>query len=304
MKIRFQIPIVLFLFASLFCAQPAGTQGPVAGETAPKDTSSGKKDTLAPAGLKPDTAAGKSKKDSLRAGKAEATGIVLSGKWGVGPTFTFMIPIVREFTRLRSSIENEPENAHMTQDASTRFDDNDIAWPLGIAFAWRPHPALGLRAEAVYFKSSNSNKWTPRDSVFSGPHVNSYAFKAVQLSLDAQFNLDPSFLSVDNFQRFYLAAGADAAPFVFLSTERTLLGEKISGRGYGLSATLSAGVEQYLSERSSFTGELGFCVGSWGNFSDNGAPVLSSDVERTGKNDAYSLTLRALKLRFAFFRWF
>jgi hypothetical protein len=294
----------LLLFAGLCRAQQPATPPSAAIAPIGKDTSAAKKDTAAHALSKPDTAAAKLKNDSLRAGKAEASGIVLSGKRGFGPAFTFMIPIVREFARLRSADENSLENGHMTQDATTRFDDNDIAWPLGIAFAWRPYPAWNLRSEAVYYQSSNSNKWTPNDTVFITPHVNSFAFKAVQISLDAEFNIDPAFLSVDNFQRLYLALGGDVAPLIFLSTERTLLNKKISSLGYGFSATFSAGVERYLSERTSFAGELGFCLGSWGNFKDNGSLVQFSDMERSGGQSAYSLALRAIKLRFAFFRWF
>jgi hypothetical protein len=262
------------------------------------------KDTL-PSGKPEDALGGRApKKDSLRAGKTEAAGIVLAGKQGIGLTFTFMIPIVRGLELLRSADENSPENTHMLQDATNRFDDNDIAWPLGVAFAWRPNAAVGLRAEAVYFQTSNSNKWTPGDTTYLSPHVNSYALKALQMSVDVQFNFDPAFLSADNFQRLYVSVGADAAPLVFLSTERTLLNKKIKSRGYGFSATLCAGLERYLTERTSLAGELGYCLGSWGNFNDNGARIRISDVERSGSGDAYSLALRALKLRFSFFRWF
>jgi len=246
------------------------------------------------------------KKDSLRAGKTEETGIKLAGDRGLGLSFTFMIPIVREFTRLRSRDENALEAQHMTQDATIRFDDNDITWPLGAAFAWRLNHAIGLRAEAVYFQASNRNKWTPNagDTVVTSAHINSYSFKTIQVSLDVQFNIDSTFLTANGFERLYLALSGEAAPLILFSTERTALNQKIDSRGYGASATLYAGVERYMSENYSFCGELGYAFGSWGNFSDGNRAIRTSDVEKSGGPAAYRVSLRALKVRLGVFRWF
>jgi hypothetical protein len=217
-----------------------------------------------------------------------------------------MIPIVREFARLRSREENVLEAQHMTQDATVRFDDNDITWPLGAAFAWHLNQAMGLRAEAVYFQASNRNKWTPNagDTVVTSAHINGYSFKTVQVSLDVQFNIDSAFLTVNGFERLYLALSGEAAPFILFSTERTALNQKINSRGYGASATLYAGVERIISENYSFCGELGYTLGSWGNFTDGDRAIRISDVEKSGGLTGYGISLRALKVRLGVFRWF
>lgn len=246
-------------------------------------------------------------KDSLHAGKVEKeTGIVLVGNRAWGGAFTFLIPMIRELASLRSSNENGFVNIHMVQDAGARFDDNDIAWPVGVVLVRSFGKVLRLRGEVAYLQTSNRNRWVPKenDTVISVPYVNSYSLKVIHTVVGAEFSLDPTLLTADGFDRVYLGASGEFAPLILFSIERTELNQKFTARGYGVSMYLYAGVEKNLNERYSMGGELGYVMGNWGGFTRNGQKLLFSDVKQSGGNEVYTLGIRALKIRLFVLRWF
>ena len=293
---------IIFLFSS--SAMSLDISDSLSHSQSMADSAHTKKDTLITVNDSVESL--KSKPDSLHAGKTEGTEIKLIGNHGLGLSFTFMIPIINGLERLRSKNENSNESAHMTQDATTRFDDNDIAWPIGPAYAWHLNQNIGLKAQAVYYQTSNTNKWTPNpeDSFAFTAHVNSYSIKTLVTSFQVEFNIAPSFITADGFQRPYLGLCGDVAPFIFFNTERTSLNRRIKSLGYGYSVSFFAGLERYISTHYSFCGELGYSIGNWGNFKDGNMVIHMNDIEQNGSTDKYELSLRALNVRFCIFRWY
>jgi hypothetical protein len=162
-----------------------------------------------------------------------------------------------------------------------------------------------VRVGAFFTAISNANAWTPRegDSLYREKHANAYSLKALNVSLEAQFNISRALLTVNNFNRAYLAVLGEAFPFVSLAIERTELGKNIRSRGTGFGAGVCAGIERYLSEKASLTGEMGYFLTSLGRFRD-GETVRLSDVFVNGGNGAFSLSLKSIRFRFLLSRWF
>jgi len=64
---------------------------------------------------------------------ADSASAVAMARNSMALSFTFMIPSIREFRELRSPAQNK-SMASFIQDAETKFDNNDICWPLGIQY--------------------------------------------------------------------------------------------------------------------------------------------------------------------------
>jgi hypothetical protein len=303
------VPLFLFFAAPLFPRDTTGTAPPKDGPAAP-DTTAG--DTVLPDSTAaaadtgqvkaaPDSAAAS---DSLRAGKKEIVDLRPQGKNGLGVSFTFMIPIVPELGTLRSKAENSFVADHMVQDAEKKFDDNDITWPLGIHYRRALNPVLELRAGAGFLWLENSNAWSVQegDTVLTKPHVNRYALQVVGTALELQANISRSIAYVEKFNRFFVAVAGEFFPYIGFQTERTELGKNLDARGMGYGLCVYLGIEKYLGRTASVSGCLGYGLSTWGPFTD-GSRVRASDVEAGGGGNAYTLSVRSLRFRFTYFRW-
>lgn len=243
--------------------------------------------------------------DSLREGIRPDTALTLAGRNCVSALFAFQIPVAPAFEKLRSDLENRAMNQGMDQDAEERFDGNDICFPIGLVYGRTFSPWIQARAGVSYLSIKNSNVWTPRtgDTVHTGRHVNSYALKALALSFEAQFNISRTLMTVDNFNRFYVALCAELYPWVALKTERTEIGRRVDARGFGWGQGIFLGIERFLDERSTLSGELGYTLSTMEGFDDRGR-VRDSDMYLDGRDTEFSVYLKSLKFRFTYGRWF
>ncbi|MFH0919257.1 MAG: hypothetical protein V1913_02760 [Fibrobacterota bacterium] len=244
------------------------------------------------------------KQDSLTQGKSADTSLALKGHHALGATAAFYIGIIPEFVALRSEGENKAIADRMDQNPQDKFDDNEICVPIGVSYRYRLGSNIQFGAGLTFYRVTNSGAWTPKtgDTVYSRKQVNSYALNVLRVSAAARIDIDPLVFTVDNFQRCFFTLEAELLPALF-NTERTELGKKLSATGLGYGGSLYAGVERYLNERVSVTGEIGYGLASFSGFDDNGK-VLRSDVRKNGSNSAYSIFVRHLSFRFSLFRWF
>jgi hypothetical protein len=258
-------------------------------------------DSIAADSIAADTVAG----DTLREGVKADTALALAGRNCVLALFTFQIPVARALEKLRSDAENKALDQGMDQDAEERFDGNDICFPVGLVYGRALSPWIQARAGLSFLSIKNSNAWTPRtgDTVHTGRHVNSYALKALSVSLEAQFNISRTLMTVDNFNRFYVALCADLCPWVSLKTERTEIGGRVDARGFGWGRGIFLGAERFLDERSTLSGELGYTLTTMEGFDDKGA-IRDSDIYLNGGDAEFSVYLKSLKFRFYYGRWF
>jgi len=243
--------------------------------------------------------------DSLKAGTKSDTALALIGKNSLLAGFSFVIPILPEFRKLRSDDENSVLYSHMDKDVETHFDENDVHFPVGLSYARIISPLLQLHTSFFFSRGSNENRWTPRkgDTLYVTNYVNRYQLTLLELQFQAQFNLMRHLLIVDRFQRVYIAVQGGLFPYAGLITERTELAKKISARGMGTCWGMAAGIERYLSSRSSFSGELAYSLATLEGFKDHGT-VRASDLFKNGGSEALSLSMSALSFRFQYGRWF
>jgi hypothetical protein len=244
-------------------------------------------------------------RDSLQAGVKADTGITIIRRNCISPAFSFMIPIIKEFEKLRSEEENRFVIQHWDQDAEDRFDENDICFPAGAVVGRVINRWVQVRAGAFFYSIANANAWTPRpgDTLYKEKTVNVYSLRALHVSVEAQFNISRALLTVNNFNRVYLTVLGEYFPLIILKTERTELGKGINGRGTGFGQGAGVGIERYLSEKTSLTGELGYSLSTLEHFKD-GRTVRFSDIFVNGRDEEFFLTLKSLGFRFLFNRWF
>jgi len=306
---RWMILLFVLSFAALAqTGRPAKGAVPVTPDsvkTAPDSSITGSDSLIKkPDSLKTGFDSLKTAPDSLKAGKQSDSSKTLLGRHGLGGSGTFFIGIVSQFAGLRSTGENAAISGSMLQDPQDKFDDNDISWPISAAYRYRLNAFVKLGSNIAFYRISNSATWRPNvgDTIHTGNYVNAYALNVFQISVTAQFDIDPLVFSADNFQRCYIAVEGEVSPAYF-TTERTELHQNIRAMGVGLGGSLYAGVERYLNERVSISGEIGYGVTSFSKFSDNGV-VLAGDVRKGGSNDTYSVLVRHLSFRFAAYRWF
>lgn len=246
------------------------------------------------------------KKDSLKEGRRDTVDVRPKEKRFFGGHLIFLIPISKTLDKIRSESENIADRTRMDQDAEDRFDENDIAFPVGLdfRFRWLPwlEPAIALSA----FHTNNSNGWTPKtaDTLATGRHVNAYSITGVHAAIALQLNIPPDILTLNDFHRLYFGFSGDFYPLAYLHTERTLLSGGVRARGYGWGGSVSVGAEKFLDRNASLFGEMGFGMRTLGGFAVDGRKVAEREVLVSGGGDALSIDFRALFFKFGYGRWF
>ncbi|OGJ93416.1 MAG: hypothetical protein A2248_21755 [Candidatus Raymondbacteria bacterium RIFOXYA2_FULL_49_16] len=236
---------------------------------------------------------------------ADSASAVAMARNSMALSFTFMIPSIREFRELRSPAQNK-SMASFIQDAETKFDNNDICWPLGIQYRRALSAVVTAGAGAAVAWTSNANSWTPRDddSLHSGAYVNTYALRTVQMNVEALFTVNRALVTVQNFDRLYVGFAGRYYPYAGLRTERTDLGKKIDSRGQGWGGAVFLGIERQVGKASSFAGEAGWSMDVFEGFSGNNRRVTNADLYAGGDSRPFSCTVKSLWFRFFLARSF